>query len=73
MLVCSHQQLLFVPNSDAEVRGTSKGSGMDELNLLVQLIGTAPTNKKEFRLNLFPSEEEEEGSVSKASGGGLLV
>lgn len=72
MLMCSHQQLLFVPNSDAEVRGTSKGSGMDELNLLVQLIGTAPTNKKEFRLNLFPSEEEE-GSVSTASGGGLLV
>ncbi|XP_050726539.1 protein OSCP1-like [Eriocheir sinensis] len=54
-------------NSDAEVRGTSKGSGMDELNLLVQLIGRAPTNKKEFRLNLFPSEEDEEGGECAAA------
>lgn len=45
------------------VRGTTKGSGMDELNLLAQLIGSTPTDKKEFRLNLFPSEEDEEGSV----------
>ncbi|MPC95652.1 hypothetical protein E2C01_090872 [Portunus trituberculatus] len=37
-----------------------KGRGMSELNLLAQLIGSAPSSK-EFRLNLFPSEDDEEG------------
>lgn len=60
---CPHPPLLFALISDAMVRGTSKGSGMDELNLLVQLIGTGPTNDKEFRLNLFQSEEDEKWSV----------
>lgn len=62
MHMCTYQPLLvFI--SDAMVRGTSKGSGMEELNLLAHLIGSASTNKKEFRLNLFPSEDDEEGSV----------
>ena len=52
--------IIIIASSDVMGRGTTKGSGMTELNLLAQLIGSMHTSK-EFRLNLFPSEEDEEG------------
>ncbi|KAK8389925.1 hypothetical protein O3P69_012851 [Scylla paramamosain] len=61
------------PSSDASAAaGGARGRGMTELNLLAQLIGSAPSSK-EFRLNLFPSEDDEdgaEGAVEWAVEGG---
>ncbi|KAK4319855.1 hypothetical protein Pmani_009242 [Petrolisthes manimaculis] len=38
--------------------GPMKGRGQEELNLLAQLIGSLSTTKKEFRLNLFPADDD---------------
>lgn len=43
--------------SGASYDGSTVGRAKDELNLLAQLIGTSTTNK-EFKLNLFPTDED---------------
>lgn len=46
-------------SSDDGIISSSLASGraQDELNLLAQLIGSVPSNKKEFRLNLFYADD----------------
>ncbi|XP_071544185.1 protein OSCP1 [Panulirus ornatus] len=50
-------------SDDGRGSGFISGTARDELNLLAQLIGSASSSKKEFRLNLFPADEDNRSSV----------